>query len=319
MRWQTINTIFLAKEFVVKNNMRVDICICTYNRIDLLKEVLLSLNNISMINKTKVIVIDNNSSDDTLLSVEKLKLNTEIKYDLDVFVEKKQGLSHARNRGIAESTADYLVFLDDDAFPDKEWLVSLYGAINKYPNAVGFGGRIDPLFVDGKAPNWFSNKISYLYSVCDLGSKEFRYKGSIYPIGANMVMRRSTLLKHEFDPNLGRVGSSLISGEETVLFNAIYSEGGEVYYLPNMRVKHFIHPERLSKKWIYARCFAQGQTLYRVIQSKRTYYYQVFKWTVKSFLYFSQYIKGLKDADMVAFRSYLYLLGGLLNLGKVSP
>lgn len=50
------------------------------------------------------------------------------------------GASASRNRGIKESTADWIVFLDDDVHPDPSLLQEAEKLIRKYPKAAGFVG-----------------------------------------------------------------------------------------------------------------------------------------------------------------------------------
>src|SRR5262245_29845027 len=50
-----------------------------------------------------------------------------------------QGLSNARNAGIAAATADLLAFLDDDAVAHPDWLSSLVAAMAA-PGVIGTGG-----------------------------------------------------------------------------------------------------------------------------------------------------------------------------------
>ena len=62
-----------------------------------------------------------------------------------------------------------------------------------------------------------------------------------------MAFRRSVLEKYKFPTHLGRKGTTLISGEETWLFNKLKEENWEYCYIPNMVVKHFVPVERLEK------------------------------------------------------------------------
>ena len=70
-----------------------------------------------------MIVVDNNSSDDTKDVVAGFENSSfcEIKY---VF-EGKQGLSRARNRGLAEAKYPLVAFTDDDCYVAKDWIVSI--------------------------------------------------------------------------------------------------------------------------------------------------------------------------------------------------
>ncbi|RUS14295.1 nucleotide-diphospho-sugar transferase, partial [Endogone sp. FLAS-F59071] len=66
-------------------------------------------------------------------------------YEQDPFVRirvhnSNMGASQARNRGLGESAADYILFLDDDVTPDPDILLECEKVIRQYPNACGFIG-----------------------------------------------------------------------------------------------------------------------------------------------------------------------------------
>ncbi|RIB29881.1 Glycosyltransferase Family 2 protein [Gigaspora rosea] len=67
------------------------------------------------------------------------------KFEHDAFIRirvqgKNLGASEARNRGLAESNADYVLFLDDDVIPQPDILIESEKMIRKYPKACGFVG-----------------------------------------------------------------------------------------------------------------------------------------------------------------------------------
>src|ERR1700761_5932770 len=86
------------------------IIICTYNRCTFLRDTIVSILDALHDRSDFEIVIINNNSTDRTEDVVKGFQNDFVKY----FLETKQGLSHARNRGLAEAKNDILVYLDDD-------------------------------------------------------------------------------------------------------------------------------------------------------------------------------------------------------------
>ena len=95
--------------------MKLSVIICTYNRAKYLYNLLKSIaQNTLGKNNFEVLLIDNNSNDNTISVLEQFKTDfpeMEIRY----FFENRQGLSFARNRGIKEATGEVLVYVDDDA------------------------------------------------------------------------------------------------------------------------------------------------------------------------------------------------------------
>ena len=98
--------------------MRWSIIICTHNRSVYLAENLPKVLELEYSpEKFEVIVVDNASTDNTS-SVAK-------EAGVRCVREGILGLTHARNRGIAESRGDLIAFVDDDAWPETNWLHEL--------------------------------------------------------------------------------------------------------------------------------------------------------------------------------------------------
>lgn len=228
----------------------VSIIICTYNREKYLGETLERLAANVFDGEWELLLIDNNCTDSTPAICKAFAA----KYPATPFryvVEEKQGLSHARNRGMAEAKGDWLVFLDDDAFVEPDYLSRLNRYIDQLPDMMAFGGRIYPLFEDGKAPSWLCRWNKSWLSAIDKGDNIGRFEGSEFPIGANMGFRRMMYEAcGEFDTTLGRSGKNLIGGEEKDYFNRIKARQGKIYYLPEIAVRHCIPPSRTTSEYI---------------------------------------------------------------------
>ena len=127
----------------MKTETSLTVAICTYNRCALLEQ---TLENLTKVNEPtgpwSILVVDNNSSDNTAGVVERYAERLSIRR---VF-EPTQGLSKARNRALREVSTDYIVFTDDDVLVAENWLVGLANAIKRYPDAAALGGPIEPWF-----------------------------------------------------------------------------------------------------------------------------------------------------------------------------
>lgn len=96
------------------------------------------------------IVVDNPNTDH-ILEVKKLanmvnkeRFDVEGNYFVNVLhYEKNQGASFARNLGYNYSTADWILFLDDDVIPSSHLLDAYVGAILRYPKAKVFVGNTE--------------------------------------------------------------------------------------------------------------------------------------------------------------------------------
>jgi O-antigen biosynthesis protein len=109
---------------------RVSVVVCTHNGAQTLSECLERARQLSYPD-FEVIVVDDGSSD----------ASTEIAHEHGATVVgiDHRGLSTARNAGIAEATGEIVAFLDDDAYPDPDWLHYVAAAL-RTPGHAGIGG-----------------------------------------------------------------------------------------------------------------------------------------------------------------------------------
>lgn len=222
------------------------VVICTYKRVDFLKKSLEALYN-QTFPKTnfEVILINNNSPDDTD-DVCKKFIQTHPDLQIQYFIETRQGLSYARNKGIELAKGNIIVFLDDDAIAQTDYIEKLKLFFDTYSDATAVGGRIYPLF-ESKRPKWMSKYLLSLTSSIDLGDKVLLFPGRKYPIGANMAFKRFVFENYgQFDVNLGRRGDNLEGAEEKAIFYQLRKENKAVYYVPDAIVQHAVPDKRLT-------------------------------------------------------------------------
>ncbi|WP_138494608.1 glycosyltransferase [Paenibacillus pinistramenti] len=235
----------------------LSIVICTYNRAVLLRKTLESLKQLSGLEHAEVIVVDNRSTDNTAEMVEEFISQGGLQAPCRYVFEQTQGLSAARNAGIAASKGEIVAFLDDDAIPAPDWIEVIGSTFSSRPEAAAMGGKIHPLF-ESERPGWLSGPFELPYTIVDLGDSIKEYPPSLHPYGANMAMRKSVFDQAMFPLELGRRGQLLLSGEETWVFDQIRRSGGKIIYHPRMEVEHFVPSSRLNKEWIMKRYYFQG-------------------------------------------------------------
>ena len=238
--------------------MDFSVIICTYNRSRHLKNILNSLAEQKVSEELiwEIVVIDNNSKDDTKDVVKDFKLKTSI--PVKYFTEEKQGLSHARNRGIFESKGKYVAFTDDDAIAEKNWVASLYEGLrrNNYECA---GGKIF-LKTEIELPGWLTKELWGFLGYHDYGDNHLNFDSDHYPFGGNMVFAREIFDRIGiFNPNYGRVGDKDFGGEEYELFTRFLNAGGQGVYIPSAIVYHVIGPEKLQKQYFRRLHYRAGE------------------------------------------------------------
>lgn len=233
--------------------MGISIAITTYNRAVELERTLVSLQAIDSDenDEYEVLVINNNSTDDTAEVV--ASMASQFGGRLRHIFEATQGLSHARNRAIGEARFSVVAFLDDDVNVDRRWLRQMSSAFASGVFAA-VGGRAHLVFPLPR-PAWLGARDEGLLTKVELGlSRRPAEPGEIY--GLNLGFRKEWVMQvGGFRTDLGRVGSCLLSGEESELLGRIVAAGGRLLYEPDAVVGHRVPPARLRRRWFWSRCY----------------------------------------------------------------
>ncbi len=171
---------------------------------------------------------------------------------------EKQGLSGARNTGIAHSTGDVVLFLDDDAVAEPGWLAE-HARHYHAADVMGVGGLVLAHW-ESEPPRWFPDEFGWVvgcsYEGLPTGTAEIRN-----PIGANMSFRRSVLeAVGGFAHTLGRVGVTPRGCEETELSirAARAFPGSRILHEPRAVVRHLVPAHRARWAYFRRRCWSEG-------------------------------------------------------------
>ena len=235
----------------------ISVVVCTYNRAAVLERMLDSFFAQPGVGECsyELIVVDNNSSDGTREVAARFERFEGCRY---VF-ERRQGLSAARNRGVAEASGEIVAFLDDDVIVDKGWLTSLQACFDE-TGAEAVGGRSHLVF-EQEPPTWMTAELRISLSEVDLGRERKTVDGGRRLYGLNMAFRKTVLERvGGFNEELGRRGKGLLGGEETAVFGRIAEQGGKIVYEPSAVVGHIIDKERVSWDYFNRLCLGLGMT-----------------------------------------------------------
>jgi len=241
----------------------VTVIICTRNRAEQLKQVLVSACKLNIPDQLswEFIVVDNGSSDNTADIVESFANALPIR----CVREEMPGLSNARNRGVAEAKGRYICWTDDDVEIDPDWLSAYVAAFRQHPDGAVFGGKIIPRFLP-PTPEWI-HRFKYEWPVDgplayrDLGEEviSLTFEGWKTPYGANFAVRSAEQKAHLYNPQLGVSPSHKRVGEETeVIYQILKSAKG--YWVPTSKINHIIPASRQTYKYIYTYNFLVGET-----------------------------------------------------------
>lgn len=242
--------------------MDASVIVCTYNRADSLRDTLGALRKLQTAagREWEVIVVDNNSTDHTRRTVEGFQREWPL---LRYAFEGAQGLSHARNHGIAVARGEVLLFTDDDVLPEPDWMEATLSGLEKY-HADACGGHIAPIW-EVPPPAWLTERFyGFLAVRTDCNDHDITMS-SPAPFGANMAFRCEVFRKvGGFDTSRGRKGSVLASGEDGELFERILSAGLKAVFLGRSRVHHKVESFRLTKRYLRRWRFQTSRNLAQI-------------------------------------------------------
>lgn len=204
----------------------------------------------------EVLVVDNASTDGTA-DVARSVWPVDHPAPLRVISEPRLGVGHARVRGLAEASYEYISFVDDDNWVSPQWVETICDIFDWNPEAGGCCSKNEAV-CETPPPPWF-DRYKRSYAVGDWGPAG-RYTSFADTWGAGFSLRRTAwqqLLQAGFSLRLkGRQGNQLTSGEDTEIVAAICLLGWKIWYDPRLHLRHFMPARRLT--WNYLRGLWRG-------------------------------------------------------------
>jgi len=236
--------------------LKYSIVIATYKRAADLRETLASLSGLQPDGPWEVIVVDNNSPDDTRAVVEQAAATFPVA--LRYLFERQQGRSPALNAGIVAARGEIIATTDDDVRVPADWLNRAAEGLERM-HCDYVGGRVLPIW-GAPRPLWLPNhggKQWAVIALLDYGQQPLEF-GARVPLGVNMAFRRSAFeAAGVFDPNTGRKAGTLLGQEVREWCIRARAAGVRGFYIPEMQLEHVIPADRLRKtyfrRWFYWR------------------------------------------------------------------
>ncbi|MBE9114499.1 glycosyltransferase family 2 protein [Lusitaniella coriacea LEGE 07157] len=230
------------------------IAICTYNGEQRIAEVLERLESqVDTENFSwEILIIDNNSTDNTASLIREYQANGSSPYPLRYYLETRQGLAFARQCAVENARGDWVGFVDDDNLPETNWVAAAYAFSQTHPNAGAYGGIVRGEFEVDPPPGF--EKVSSFFLVRERSTQQYIYKkkDKILPPGSGLVVRKQVWLENV--PSVlflkGRVGNSMLASEDLEAITYIQNAGWEVWYNPEMTIYHKIYCHRLEQDYL---------------------------------------------------------------------
>lgn len=238
--------------------MNITVILCTYNRSQSLADTLESLVRSEMPESVdwEVLVLDNNSKDDTRAVVESFcnRYPQRFRY----LSEPQPGKSHALNSGIRAAQGHILAFTDDDVLVEPTWLRELTENLH-HGKWAGTSGRTLPE-AEFLTPSWLSLDKGNLATLgCfDRGPQACELAEA--PFGNNMAYRREMFEKHGgFRTDLGPQPGNLIRSEDTEFGLRLLAAGERLRYEPSAILHHAVPASRIRKGYFLSWWFDKAR------------------------------------------------------------
>jgi glycosyltransferase involved in cell wall biosynthesis len=206
----------------------------------------------------EVLIVDNNSTDNTLDIVADYQAHWDSSVPLRCVKEPQQGASYVRRRAIQEARGQWVGCLDDDTWPMPSWVASICAFVQHHPNAGAVNGNIHGSF-EGSPPKGFEN-IAHYFAVIErrtesaycINDQSYAHK-IVMPPGAGLVVNKhawtecvpsSLMLK-------GPIGSALSAkGEDMEALMYLSRRGWEIWFNPTQHIEHYIPQSRFDHQYL---------------------------------------------------------------------
>ena len=224
---------------------KFSIVICSYNGSSRISNTIDSISKLLLSNafSYNVIIVDNNSSDNTFSVGNQLKVKYADYFDIIVIQEFTQGKVFALESALNYSFSNWIVICDDDNLLKNDYLLVAYSLINNFQN-VGIFGGVSNLFVSENiiVPEWF-NSHSLKYAVGKQHSKSgyITYKENLW--GAGSIIYRNGLIK------VLKTVSMLVKNdrwEDSEIGYRFVILGYNLYFSEDLIFDHYMDIDRLN-------------------------------------------------------------------------
>lgn len=209
----------------------------------------------------EIILMNNASSDDTVIKAAAIWEKLNLSIPLRIIEEDKAGLVYSRETAIINSKSDILVFVDDDNILEHDYIFNSIELMNSLLSVGVIGGEITPCY-EINPPSWFS-EFNYSLAVGKQNDSEGEIptkKGFVW--GAGLVIRKSVLNKL-YDAGFKfskRIYKNKLIGyaDDYELCLFVQLAGYKIYYSEKLKLKHIIASNKLNFKALKNNFFKHG-------------------------------------------------------------
>jgi succinoglycan biosynthesis protein ExoM len=225
----------------------ISVCICTFKRPQYLIRLLTELAHQESdgLFTYSIVVVDNDVSRSAESIVSKFAAASRI--PITYRVEPRQSISLARNQSISCAAGNYVAFIDDDEFPVRTWLVSLFKTCRQY----GVDGVLGPVkrHFDETPPQWLLKSNFYTRVVYPTGTPLDREEGRT----GNVLLKRQI-----FDGQAQPFDPQFRGGGDKEFFRRMIEAGYKFIWSAEAVVFEVVPPVRWKRSFMLKRALFRG-------------------------------------------------------------
>lgn len=256
----------------------ITICIPTYKRPEMLRDLILSIIgcniNKSLIRDVKIVVVDNDISMTAELTMNELNEKYNDTFGISYFSYPVKGLSNVRNELLKKAylfNPDFVVFIDDDEHVTTEWLNELVKTIITNKGDMVMGPVISS----------FGNKSSR-YISCWIERQNYLNNTRLNFIRTgNLIINVKSLLANNiwFDPRFNSTG-----GEDSYFGIQMMQKGATIFWASDAIAYETVPDNRANLKWLMKRYY-NGANIFTYILKVEKAYTKLIKKVLTSLIY----------------------------------
>lgn len=232
--------------------MDISICVSTYRRPEGIRRLLTGLDSLRLPEPRahiEIVVVDN----DTEPGVREVcaEVGSAIRWPVRYAVERRRGISHARNRALelVSDASEWIAIIDDDEVPDPDWLAELL-RVQRETGADVVTGPVIPHF-EAAVAGWI-----------EAGGF---FEPQRHPDGAsishaftgNVIFRASLIRDLRLTPAFDE-RYALTGGEDHHFFRRVRRAGYRLHWADAALVTEWVPQGRTTAKWLVRRQFRIG-------------------------------------------------------------
>ncbi len=233
--------------------MHISVCVCTYQRPVWLKRLLEDLQRQRTDDRFtyEIVITDNDAAESARSVVADAALHASLR--IVYCADPRRSISHARNTTLANATGGLIAFIDDDEFPEPDWLLRLFQTLTSF-QVAGVLAPVRPHFEPG-TPDWVKKGGFY--------ERPEHETGYVMPWTecrtGNVLFDRSIIkgLDPVFDPAFGT------GGGDVDFFRRMMAAGHKFIWCNEAIVHEIVPPSRWNRKVMIKRALLRGRNSFR--------------------------------------------------------